>query len=40
MSSIRAVISDFGGVLTAPLLEAFSAMQESSGIRSRRWAER
>ena len=32
MSSIRAVISDFGGVLTAPLLEAFTAMQESSGI--------
>ena len=32
MSSIRAVISDFGGVLTAPLLEAFTAIAESSGI--------
>ena len=32
MSSIRAVISDFGGVLTAPLIEAFSAIQESAGV--------
>ena len=32
MSSIRAVISDFGGVLTAPLMEAFTAIQESSGL--------
>ena len=28
----RAVISDFGGVLTNPLIEAFAAYQESSGI--------
>ncbi len=32
MSPIRAVISDFGGVLTAPLLEAFTSIQESTGI--------
>lgn len=32
MSPIRAVISDFGGVLTTPLLEAFTAIQESTGI--------
>ncbi|HWD85524.1 MAG TPA: HAD family phosphatase [Solirubrobacteraceae bacterium] len=30
--SIRAVISDFGGVLTSPLLDAFSSIQDSSGI--------
>jgi putative hydrolase of the HAD superfamily len=29
---IRAVISDFGGVLTTPLMEAFVAYQERSGI--------
>jgi putative hydrolase of the HAD superfamily len=29
---IRAVISDFGGVLTTPLIEAFLAYQERSGI--------
>jgi len=29
---IEAVISDFGGVLTSPLLDAFEAFQESSGI--------
>jgi putative hydrolase of the HAD superfamily len=29
---IRAVISDFGGVLTSPLLDAFSSIQDSSGI--------
>ena len=29
---MRAVISDFGGVLTSPLLDAFSAFQDSSGI--------
>ena len=28
----RAVISDFGGVLTNPLIEAFAAYQERSGI--------
>jgi len=32
VSPIRAVISDFGGVLTAPLLEAFTSIQESTGI--------
>ncbi len=31
---IRAVISDFGGVLTTPLHEAFAAVQEESGIPS------
>jgi len=29
---ICAVISDFGGVLTSPLLDAFNAFQESSGV--------
>jgi putative hydrolase of the HAD superfamily len=29
---IRAVISDFGGVLTTPLIEAFAAYQDHSGI--------
>ena len=29
---IRAVISDFGGVLTSPLVEAFAAYQDHSGI--------
>jgi putative hydrolase of the HAD superfamily len=29
---IRAVISDFGGVLTTPLMQSFLAFQESSGI--------
>jgi len=29
---IRAVISDFGGVLTTPLIEAFLAYQDHSGI--------
>ncbi len=32
MSPITAVISDFGGVLTSPLLGSFVAFQESSGI--------
>jgi putative hydrolase of the HAD superfamily len=32
MSRIEAVISDFGGVLTSPLLDSFTAFQESSGI--------
>ena len=30
--SIRVIISDFGGVLTNPLEEAFLAYQEESGI--------
>lgn len=29
----RALISDFGGVLTSPLIEAFAAYQEHSGVR-------
>jgi putative hydrolase of the HAD superfamily len=29
---IRAVISDFGGVLTTPLIDAFAAYQDHSGI--------
>lgn len=32
MSAIEAVISDFGGVLTSPLLDSFAAFQDSSGI--------
>jgi putative hydrolase of the HAD superfamily len=32
MSPIRAVVSDFGGVLTSPLLDSFAAFQEASGI--------
>ncbi|MBV9797359.1 MAG: HAD family phosphatase [Solirubrobacterales bacterium] len=32
MSPIEAVISDFGGVLTSPLLDSFAALQDSSGI--------
>jgi putative hydrolase of the HAD superfamily len=33
VSEPRAVICDFGGVLTTPLLEAFLAYQERSGVR-------
>jgi putative hydrolase of the HAD superfamily len=32
MSRVEVVISDFGGVLTTPLLGAFAAMQDSHGI--------
>jgi putative hydrolase of the HAD superfamily len=32
MTEISAVISDFGGVLTSPLLDSFAAFQDSSGI--------
>jgi putative hydrolase of the HAD superfamily len=32
MSRVRAVISDFGGVLTSPLLESFTAMMDFSGV--------
>jgi putative hydrolase of the HAD superfamily len=32
MGDVRVVISDFGGVLTNPLEEAFLAYQEESGI--------
>jgi hypothetical protein len=30
--AIRAVISDFGGVLTTPLLGSFLAFQDQTGI--------
>ncbi len=32
MRDIEAVISDFGGVLTSPLVDSFAAFQESTGI--------
>ena len=32
MSGITAVISDFGGVLTTPLMETFAALQEDDGL--------
>jgi putative hydrolase of the HAD superfamily len=32
VSGIRAVIADFGGVLTSPLLDSFAAFQDASGI--------
>ena len=32
MTRIEAVISDFGGVLTSPLIESYAAVQDSSGI--------
>ena len=32
MGRIEAVISDFGGVLTTPLIDSFAAFQDSSGI--------
>jgi putative hydrolase of the HAD superfamily len=32
MNEIEAVICDFGGVLTSPLLDSFAAFQQSSGI--------
>lgn len=31
--SIRAVISDFGGVLTTPLIQSFAAFQDQTGIQ-------
>ena len=34
MSPVRAVISDFGGVLSSPLAPAFAAVQAESGIPS------
>jgi putative hydrolase of the HAD superfamily len=35
MTRIQAVISDFGGVLTSPLVDSFAAVQDSSGISMR-----
>jgi putative hydrolase of the HAD superfamily len=32
MSRIEAIVSDFGGVLTSPLLPAFAALQDTKGI--------
>jgi putative hydrolase of the HAD superfamily len=32
VSRVEAIISDFGGVLTSPLLDSFTAFQNSSGI--------
>jgi putative hydrolase of the HAD superfamily len=32
VSAIEAVVSDFGGVLTTPLLETFTALQEEDGL--------
>jgi putative hydrolase of the HAD superfamily len=32
VSGVEAVISDFGGVLTTPLLDAFAAIQEEDGL--------
>lgn len=32
MSRFEAVVSDFGGVLTTPLMHAFAALQEANGI--------
>jgi epoxide hydrolase-like predicted phosphatase len=32
MAGVKAIISDFGGVLTSPLLDSFLAFQKSSGV--------
>jgi putative hydrolase of the HAD superfamily len=32
LSNIRAVISDFGGVLTTPLIDSFASFQDQTGI--------
>ncbi len=32
MSRVRAIISDFGGVLTTPLLDSFAGLMQESGI--------
>jgi len=32
VSAVRAIVSDFGGVLTSPLLHSFAAFQDSAGI--------
>ena len=36
---LRAVVSDFGGVLTAPLLEGFALVQEDTGVPPRAFGE-
>jgi len=35
LSRIEAIISDFGGVLTSPLLDSFASFQDTSGISLR-----
>ncbi|HEY6780486.1 MAG TPA: hypothetical protein VI111_05985, partial [Thermoleophilaceae bacterium] len=32
MAEIKAIVSDFGGVLTTPLVESFMAFQDQTGI--------
>ncbi len=32
MSPVRAIVSDFGGVLTSPLVHSFAAFQDSAGV--------
>jgi putative hydrolase of the HAD superfamily len=39
MTEVRAVVSDFGGVLTSPLLGAFLALQNEHGISPEHFAE-
>ena len=34
MAETKAIVSDFGGVLTTPLMESFAAFQDQTGIRS------
>ena len=36
---IRAVVSDFGGVLTSPLIQSFVAYQDETGVDFRRFGE-
>jgi putative hydrolase of the HAD superfamily len=36
---IRAVVSDFGGVLTSPMLAAFARLQERTGVPSEAYGE-
>ena len=39
MSNIEVVISDFGGVLTSPLIDAFLAVQNDTGISAEQFGE-
>ncbi len=39
MSRIEVVISDFGGVLTSPLIDAFLAVQNDTGISAKQFGE-
>ncbi len=34
MAETKAIVSDFGGVLTTPLMESFAAFQDQTGIRT------